>query len=339
MNLPSYTFFVLITATLLLFRCAQTKHETVEENLEQKQVKKGMYLGEFVGETPKIFGEGFVSRSTQELNTVFSPDGREIFFTLSDIRRTHYVLCHAVMNEDSTWSSPKVAPFAGKYSDADPMFSPDGKELYFISKRPYEGTDEKSDFDIWKVTKSEDSWGTPEPLPQSINDNFNQYYVSVTSKGDIYYASRKSTDENFDIFKATKTAEGYNPQRLGAPINTKESEGDVFVAPDESYIIFVGRREDSFGSADLYISYRNNEEWTEPQNLGPAINSVGFDYCPVVSHDGQYFFYTSYKEEKLLPTTQPKTIEEVEETIGGLVNGMGNVYWVETKFIEDLKKI
>lgn len=339
MKVPGYTYFVFITVSLLLFRCTQTRHEETEKNVNHKKVKRGMYLGESVGETPQIFGAGFISRPTQELNTVFSPDGREVFFTLSDLRRNHYVLCHAVMNEDSIWSKPKVAPFAGKFSDADPMFSPDGKELYFISKRPYEGTQERDNFDIWKVSKTESGWGNPEPLPRSINDEYNQYYVSLTNNGDVYYSSRKTEDEGFDIFKATKTDSGYDVERLGKPINTDKSEGDVYVAPDESYMIFVGRREDSFGSGDLYISYRNNDEWTEPQNLGPTINSANFDYCPVVSHDGKYFFYTSYKEEKLQPTAQPKTIQEVEKIIGGIVNGMGNVYWVETKFINDLRKM
>ena len=324
--------------SLFIFSCSSDRSKPVhKDDLLNDKVRRGLYLGETVDSIPKIFGEDFVSRNTQELNAAFSPDGKELFFTLSDIRRTHYVLCHALMKEDSTWTKPQVASFAGKYSDADPMFSPDGQTLYFISRRPYSGTEEQDNFDIWKVSKTGSGWGEPEALPESINDEFNQYYVSITNTGNIYYASRKSKDESFDIFKASKTADGYLAERLGAPINTENSEGDVYVAPDESYMIFVGRREDSYGSGDLYISYNETGEWTEPQNLGPEINSPYFDYCPIVSFDGKYFFYTSYRAEKLEPSNTQKSIEEVEEIIGGITNGMGNIYWVKADFIDALR--
>jgi hypothetical protein len=299
-------------------------------------VRKGLYLGEKVGNTPVIFGEGIVSRITQELNAVFSPDGKELFFTLSDNFRTHYVLCHMTMDEDSVWSEPKVAPFAGRYSDADPIFTVDGSRLYFISKRPYEGDEERDNFDIWFVEREDQEWGKPKPVPGNINDEFNQYYVSLSQSGNLYYASRRSKDESFDIFKATPTDTGFVSSRMGAPINTSQSEGDVFISPDESYMIFVSRRDGGYGSGDLYISYQNNGNWTEPQNLGSEINSPDFDYCPVVSPDGLYFFYTSYRQPKLVPTKERKTLQEVEAIIGGYQNGMGNVYWVKADFINQL---
>jgi hypothetical protein len=321
----------------ILSGCTSPAPEQTEKTDSEESVIQGLYFGETAKEKPVIFGKGLVSRETQELNCAFSPDGREVFFTLSNNFRTHYVLCHMTMNEDDTWGKPKVASFAGRYSDADPIFSPDGQRLYFISKRPYEGEEERDNFDIWFVEKSSVGWGDPQPVPGNINDEFNQYYVSLSENNNLYYASRKDKEEKFGIFKAELKDGEYVAERMGSPINSDGGEGDVFIAPDESYMIFVSRREGTLGSGDLYISFNNNEQWSEPQNLGPEINSPYFDYCPIVSNDGKYFFFTSYKQKTLGPTAEPKTIEAVEEMISGYQNGMGNVYWMKADFIEDMK--
>lgn len=52
------------------------------------------------------------------------------------------------------WSEPVIAPFSGKYRDADPYVSQDGKQLYFISDRPGEGKT-KPDMDIWVMDVTE----------------------------------------------------------------------------------------------------------------------------------------------------------------------------------------
>lgn len=51
-------------------------------------------------------------------------------------------------------------------------------------------------------------------------------------------------------------------------------------------------REDP-GSGDLYISSRRKDgTWTEAKNLGIAFNRNGYDFCPMASPDGKYFFFT-----------------------------------------------
>ena len=88
-----------------------------------------------------------------------------------------------------------------------------------------------------------------------------------------------------------------SPEILPKEINTDRYEADVFVAPDESYLIFCAIRRDGLGRGDLYISFKDeNGNWTQAKNMGTAINSENHELCPFVSRDGKYFFYTSNQD-------------------------------------------
>ena len=53
------------------------------------------------------------------------------------------------------------------------------------------------------------------------------------------------------------------------------------------------KRPDSRGEADLYISFRQEDgSWGPGVNMGDTINSSEQDYCPMVTPDGKYFYFT-----------------------------------------------
>ena len=117
---------------------------------------------------------------------------------------------------------------------------------------------------------------------------------------------------------------------LGAPINTPFYEFNAYVAPDESFLIFSSwGREDDLGGGDLYISYRNGlNDWSIPKNLGTTINSDKLDYCPFVSPDGKYLFFTSEREYDGFKETGHKKLGVILQMADGIENGLGNIYWV-----------
>jgi hypothetical protein len=82
--------------------------------------------------------------------------------------------------------------------------------------------------------------------------------------------------------------------RLDSNVNTPAYEADVFVAADESYIVFAANRPGGLGSGDLYVSFRQQDgTWTPSKSLGDKINTDTDDFCPYVSPDGKYLFYAS----------------------------------------------
>ena len=99
---------------------------------------------------------------------------------------------------------------------------------------------------------------------------------------------------DLDIHFSTYLNGSYSrPERLGPEVNSRYSEGDVFVAPDESYLIFtVWDHPESNGDSDLYMSTRdNNSAWGKARNMGAPINTEDNEGCPTVSPDGEFFFY------------------------------------------------
>ena len=105
------------------------------------------------------------------------------------------------------------------------------------------------------------------------------------------------------------------PENLGPVINSENYEGDVFIAKDESYLIVsISGSEDSFGKGDLYISFLQTDgSWSPLKNMGSAVNSSKREFCPMVSHDGKYLFFSTKR------------------------NGEGDIFWVDAKIIESLK--
>jgi Tol biopolymer transport system component len=108
------------------------------------------------------------------------------------------------LNSDNTWSKPAIAKFSGKYSDVDPILSPDGTRLLFTSYRPSDGSGGRAN--IWYVERIGDDWGEPQFI--SLTEN-GDYYSSSTTSGVIYFNVWKTGD----IFRAVKTDSTYSTEK------------------------------------------------------------------------------------------------------------------------------
>jgi outer membrane protein OmpA-like peptidoglycan-associated protein/tetratricopeptide (TPR) repeat protein len=76
--------------------------------------------------------------------------------------------------------------------------------------------------------------------------------------------------------------------------NTPLNEGAHALSPDGNYLIFSSdNRQDGFGSSDLYLSFKQNGQWTKPTNMGPAFNNAAWDGQPCFGLDGLILFYAS----------------------------------------------
>ena len=124
------------------------------------------------------------------------------------------------------------------------------------------------------------------------------------------------------------------PESLSDSINTTATEYDAFIAPDETYIIYtsIGKK-DSYGSGDLYVSFKINNIWTVGKNLGEKINSPYMDQCPMVTNDGKYLFFTSFRDKQPYNFKQPILTSDYLKILNSPLNGLGNIFWVDSKEI------
>jgi Tol biopolymer transport system component len=284
---------------------------------------------------PEIFSPGFVSTPLPERDMAISPNGNEMFFTISSPLSTFQTIVYSRRNKSGKWSRPQVAPFCGHFSDLEPAFSFDGNRLFFSSNRPIEGN-EKKDFDIWVVSKTNGVWGNPVNLGWPVNTNSDEFYPSITKSGNLYFtASRETGIGEEDIFVSQFVSGKYQqPVPLDTTVNSRSFEFNAFVSTDEKYIIYTAcGRKDGKGGCDLYLSEYKDGKWSASKNL-EKINSSRIDYCPFVSFDGKTLYFTSERHDmKPVYINERATIDGLRKVNNSILNAKGNIYWVDFQTI------
>ena len=309
-------------------------------NCEQDKppVVKGPYLGQDPpGITPKLFAPGQVSTGLDELNSVFSPDGREFYFCVRNLAQA--VSIFRMRIEEGIWSAPGLLPFASGYGDIDVTLSPDGQILLFCSRRPVPGTSQpKPDTDFWMARREGPDWGEAVHLGRDINSEAADYYPMMTKDRTIYFSSQREGEGTNNIYRSEYRVGNYTQAvKLGVAVNTEHREFDPYVSPDESILIFTSTRPDGYGGGDLYICFRQEDgSWSNAKNMGEPINSPGSEYCAQITPDGNYLFFTSARRTVPPESDSPLYYEDFRAYHNNPGNFFSDIYWVDAKIIDEL---
>jgi hypothetical protein len=305
-------------------------------------VLRGPYLGQTPpGLEPEIFAPGVVSTGLATRDIAITPDGSEVYFSVTLGNRTMIMETH---EQDGAWTEPAVAPFSGRFLDIEPAISPDGQRFFFLSTRPKPGQEERPGWvyqDIWVMEREGGSWSEPFNLGPPVNSDAPEYFPSVTIDGTLYF-----TREGEDGVSATwrsRFVDGVytDPERLGPEVNCGTNRFNVFVAPDESFAIVpcLGC-ENSLGGVDYYVVFRSGDgAWSEPVNMGPAINqSAGREWSASLSPDGKFLFFMSSRAYG--ETDIPLTSKTITELLGLSTEpgwGSSDMWWVSAEVVEALR--
>lgn len=305
---------------LLLFISAGTKAQQKQNNYFNQTVP---------ADTPVLFAPNIISDEFGNRDLAISPKGDEIFYTLQyQAGRAFSTIMHT-KKVNGKWTKPAVASFCGEYNDLEPAFSQDGSKLFFVSNRPVSGFAAK-DYDIWYVTKTNGTWSNAVNIGKPVNTYANEFYPSVATSGNIYF-TRAMPGKGEDIVVCRFQNNRYDTAvSLPAAINSEGDEFNAFVDAEEKFIIFTGyERKDAFGAGDLYISKKNEKgEWGVAVNLGNIINRPGLNYCPYISPDRKYFFFTSNRGGFKIPFDKKQNANSLYKKMHSPLNGYDNIYWM-----------
>ena len=156
-----------------------------------------------------------------------------------------------------------------------------------------------SNIEFAKKNKNNASAYKLKPLSDTVNAFVMQYFPVLTADQQELIFTRRlgggpNDDEDLVISKKNLSGRWDIPQSLSKNINTKLNEGTCTISADGRKLIFtscVGRQ--GLGSCDLYETVRIGEEWTEPKNLGPNVNSAEWESQPSLSADGRTLYFVS----------------------------------------------
>lgn len=138
----------------------------------------------------------------------------------------------------------------------------------------------------------------PLNLGDSINSDALEYFPSITIDGSrMIFTRRVNNDEDF---YESHFENGFwsKAEPVGGKINTNLNEGAQNISQDGQWLIFTGcNYPEGQGSCDLYIAYKTKKgNWSEPENMGPVVNTDYWESSPSLSPDKKDLYFASSRE-------------------------------------------
>ena len=148
--------------------------------------------------------------------------------------------------------------------------------------------------DYEKKHPAKDYVFAPVNLGENINTKDLEYFPSLTIDGKkMIFNRRINNDEDFyesDLVDGKWS----KAEPLGGKVNTNLNEGAQNISQDGQLLIFTGcNYPEGEGSCDLYFSVMTNNGWSEPQNLGPVVNTDLWESSPSLSPDKRDLYFSS----------------------------------------------
>ena len=294
------------------------------------------------GERPRLFAPGTVTSPFSEYGLSISPAGDEIFYCIEigEITGQYKTFLVSLKRDKGNWSRPEILPFSSAGQDSQPVLSPDGRTLIFLSHRPLIGSSPSRDPNFWAVDQKDGSWGSPYPL-DAVNTDAVESMPFIHANGDLYFCAAPDIRSPHHIF-VSKYVDGLfqKPERLKGAVNTPKGEFNPSLSPDGNILFFeIVGAPDGLGEGDIYYSRKAGDGgWDEPVNLGNLLNTPSSECRLLFSPGGNYVFFQSYRRPRLNERNNPLTYNLLLWNTC-LRDGQGfDFYWIKASALEKVLK-
>ncbi len=199
-----------------------------------------------------------------------------------------------------------MALFNSKEADFSPAYGDKKRtKLIFTSTRKGAagGIDEstgQTHSDIFETTIDKNGkWSTPTPVSAPINTEVNEGAAVVSKKADKMIFSRvaeiKGKKERPNLYEAKKKGAGWDePVKIPFCIDSINFAHPT-LSTDGNTMYFASNAQGTLGHADIWMTTFSKKEknWTAPVNLGPIVNTPGYEEYPFVTEDGKFLYFSS----------------------------------------------
>jgi hypothetical protein len=153
--------------------------------------------------------------------------------------------------------------------------------------------------------KADFTFGEPVNLGPTVNTLYWEACQSISADGLTLYFGEIPPNHDprgyggGDIWKTTRDTidDEWGPRtNLEAPVNTSSDEATPCMSADGLSLYFASNRPGGQGNIDLWVTTRatTEDDWGQPENLGPTVNSPADDCFPSISADGLELYFSDY---------------------------------------------
>ena len=171
-----------------------------------------------------------------------------------------------------------------------PAITADEKTLIFTRK-----IDNNEDF--YKSNKVDGKWQTATPLSDKINSIYNEGALSLSQDGKVLFFTGCNRPDGLgrcDIYISQKKGNTWStPFDISPPVNTPGWESQPSISSDGRTLYFVSNRKGGYGGYDIWKSNLTDKGWSEPENLGPNINTMFDEQSPFIHPDDSTLYFCS----------------------------------------------
>lgn len=186
-----------------------------------------------------------------------------------------------------------------EHTEFSPSFWVDA--IVFVASRPrnkiFDKNINEAFFDLYFAAGKEESKLTKTALfSKNINTPNHEGPITFSKESKKTFFTRTHLDDDNVIRNKIFESIYENGDWNKGVMSSFNSEYTASCHPSigllDKTMVFASDREGGFGKMDLYFSKFENGQWTEPQNLGPEVNSESNELFPFISSAG-FLFYSS----------------------------------------------
>jgi len=149
------------------------------------------------------------------------------------------------------------------------------------------------------------TWSEPKTIHIKNDYNLSDHgnaYVSLSGGVIISAVERTESFGQRDLYISFwSNDQATEPVNMGSVINSNLDESSPFLAGDKKTLYFASKGHHGYGGYDIYVSHRLDETWTkwsEPENLGPAVNGSMDEEFFTVTYSKQWAYFSKQVGEQ-----------------------------------------
>jgi len=294
-----------------------------------------------------------INSNYNEICPVISPDGQTLYFTrwkhpdnLGKLKNQD--IWYSTLDENKNWTKAKLfpSPINNEENNAVCGISPNGKTLLLNNVYKQDGTMEKGVSFSYLLRTGDWAFPVQAKIQNFKNrSEFSEYSLAPNGKILVMTTEMKNSFGGKDIYVSFANSDGTwsEPKNIGPTVNTGESESTPFIAPDGVTLYFSSSGHLGYGNNDIFMTRRMDDtwqNWTEPENLGPVINTSQWDGYFSVSAKGDYAYFSSVNDavgaEDIFRIKIPEKVKPLVlvQLTGQVINDTSNEPVPATLFIK-----